>query len=341
MSDLKSLGRYQIRGVLGQGAMGLVYEGLDPKLNRRVAIKTILTRKLSPDAARMATVRFEREVKAVARLNHPNVVQVYDFATEGDLAYIVMEFVQGKELKDFLDANERFDLKRIFGVMAELLSALDFAHEAGIIHRDVKPANVMVTVDGHSKLTDFGVARFTEPDASQIDMTRAGQLIGTPSYMSPEQIQGQTIDRRSDVFSAGILLYQLLTWKKPFSGSQWELAKKIIEDDPVWPSKVVEIPPEIDRVVARAMAKQPERRYQTARKFAEALQRVAEGKAPEEPGEIVPTGKASEAEQEFWDGVKDSTDADEIALYMEQFPNGAFVALAQKRIAELSAKKKK
>jgi serine/threonine protein kinase len=340
MSDLKSLGRYQIRGVLGQGAMGLVYEGLDPKLNRRVAIKTILTRKLSPDAARMATVRFEREVKAVARLNHPNVVQVYDFATEGDLAYIVMEFVQGKELKDFLDANERFDLKRIFGVMAELLSALDFAHEAGIIHRDVKPANVMVTVDGHSKLTDFGVARFTEPDASQIDMTRAGQLIGTPSYMSPEQIQGQTIDRRSDVFSAGILLYQLLTWKKPFSGSQWELAKKIIEDDPVWPSKVVEIPPEIDRVVARAMAKQPERRYQTARKFAEALQRVAEGKAPEEPGEIVPTGKASAAEQEFWDGVKDSTDADEIALYMEQFPNGAFVALAQKRIAELSAKKK-
>jgi eukaryotic-like serine/threonine-protein kinase len=338
--QLKSLGRYQIRGVLGQGAMGLVYDGLDPKLNRRVAIKTILTRKLSPDAARMATVRFEREVKAVARLNHPNVVQVYDFATEGDLAYIVMEFVQGKELKDFLDANERFDLKSIFRLMGELLSALDFAHEAGIIHRDIKPANVMVAADGHAKLTDFGVARFTEPDASQIDMTRAGQLIGTPSYMSPEQIQGQTIDRRSDVFSAGILFYQLLTWKKPVSGSQWELAKKIIEDDPVWPSKVVEIPPELDRVVARAMAKQPERRYQSARKFAEALQRVAEGKAPEEPGEILPTGKASEAEQEFWDGVKDSTDADEIALYVEQFPNGAFVGLAQKRIGELTGKKK-
>jgi eukaryotic-like serine/threonine-protein kinase len=198
----------------------------------------------------------------------------------------------------------------------------------------------MVAADGHAKLTDFGVARFTEPDASQIDMTRAGQLIGTPSYMSPEQIQGQTIDRRSDVFSAGILFYQLLTWKKPFSGSQWELAKKIIEDDPVWPSKVVEIPPELDRVVARAMAKQPERRYQSARKFAEALQRVAEGKAPEEPGEILPTGKASEAEQEFWDGVKDSTDADEIALYVEQFPNGAFVGLAQKRIGELTGKKK-
>jgi eukaryotic-like serine/threonine-protein kinase len=337
--QLKSLGRYQIRGVLGQGAMGLVYDGLDPKLNRRVAIKTILTRKLSPDAARMATVRFEREVKAVARLNHPNVVQVYDFGTEGDLAYIVMEFVQGKELKDYLDTNERFDLMRIFRLMGELLGALDFAHEAGIVHRDVKPANVMFTADGHAKLTDFGVARFTEPDASQIDMTRAGQLIGTPSYMSPEQIQGQTIDRRSDVFSAGILLYQLLTWKKPFSGSQWELAKKIIEDDPVWPSKVVEIPPELDRVVARAMAKQPERRYQTARKFAEALQRVAEGKAPEEPGEILPTGKASEAELEFWDGVKDSTDADEIALYIEQFPNGAFVALAQQQIAKLRGKK--
>ena len=341
MSELKSLGRYQIRGVLGQGAMGLVYDGLDPKLNRRVAIKTILTRKLSPEAAKMATLRFEREVKAVARLNHPNVVQVYDFGTEGDLAYIVMEFVQGKELKDFLDGDERFDLKRIFRLMAELLGALDFAHEAGIVHRDVKPANVMFGADGHAKLTDFGVARFTEPDPSQIDMTRAGQIIGTPSYMSPEQIQGQTIDRRSDIFSAGILFYQLLTWKKPFSGSQWELAKKIIEDDPVWPSKVVEIPPEIDRIVARAMAKEPARRYQSARKFAEALQRVAEGKAPEEPGEIVPTGKASEAEQEFWDGVKDSTDADEIALYIEQFPNGAFVAQAQKRITELTAKKKK
>ncbi len=348
MSELKSLGRYRIQGVLGQGAMGLVYDGLDPKLDRRVAIKTILTRKLSAEAARMATVRFQREVRAVARLNHGNIVQVYDFGTEGDLAYIVMEFIQGKELKDYFDGAERFDLKTIFGLMTELLDALDFAHEAKIIHRDVKPANVMVDAGGRAKLADFGVARFTEPEGDQAEATRAGTIVGTPSYMSPEQIQGQTLDRRTDIFSAGIIFYQLLTWKKPFAGTQWELAKKIIEDDPVWPSTVMQIPPEIDRVVARALAKQPERRYQTARKFAEAIQRIAEGKPPEEPGEAVvqPGTKAKgpapggEAEKEFWDGVKDSDDPDDLELYLEQFPQGTFAALAKKKIAELGKKKK-
>lgn len=335
-SELKSLGRYKIQGVLGKGAMGLVYDGLDPKLDRRVAIKTILTRKLDAEAARMVTVRFEREVRAVARLNHRNIVQVYDFGAEGDLAYIVMEFIQGRELKDYFDANERFDLETIFRLITELLDALDFAHEAGIIHRDVKPANVMIDAGGHAKLTDFGVARFTEPEGNQAEATRAGTIIGTPSYMSPEQIQGQALDRRTDIFSAGIVFYQLLTWQKPFEGSQWGLAKKIIEDDPVWPSSIVQIPPEIDRVVARALAKQPERRYQSARKFAEALQRILEGKPPEEPGEVV---QATEAEKEFWDGVKDSDDPDEVALYIEQFPGGAFVALAQRRIAELGGKK--
>ncbi len=348
MSELKSLGRYQIQGVLGQGAMGLVYDGLDPKLDRRVAIKTILTRKLSPEAAKMATVRFQREVRAVARLNHGNIVQVYDFGNEGDLAYIVMEFIRGKELKDYLDGTERFDLARVFRVMTELLEALDFAHQAKIIHRDVKPANVMVTEAGHAKLADFGVARFTEPEGDQSEKTRAGTIVGTPSYMSPEQIQGQPLDPRTDIFSAGIIFYQLLTWQKPFQGGQWELAKKIIEDDPVWPSVIMQIPPEIDRVVAKALAKQPERRYQTAQKFAEAIQRVAKGKPPEEPGEAVvqpgaaaATGPApgGEADKEFWQGVKDSDDPDDLALYVEQFPQGMFAALAKKRIAKLREKK--
>ncbi len=130
--------------LLGKGAMGLVYDGLDPNLDRRVAIKTILTRKLDAEAARMISVRFEREVRAVARLNHRNIVQVYDFGTEGELAYIVMEHIQGRELKDSFDANERFDLKTAFGLMIELLDALDFAHEAGIVHRDIKPGNVIL-----------------------------------------------------------------------------------------------------------------------------------------------------------------------------------------------------
>src|SRR5438552_2368512 len=155
VKELKSLGRYQIKGVLGKGAMGLVYDGLDPTLDRRVAIKTILTNTLDEATARQYSLRFKREVRAVARLNHPNIVQVYDFGTEGDLAYIVMEYIEGKELKDSFDAKEQFDLGTIFRLMTQLLDALDFAHEAGVIHRDIKPANVMIDTAGHAKLADF------------------------------------------------------------------------------------------------------------------------------------------------------------------------------------------
>ena len=340
MGDLKTLGRYQIRGVLGKGAMGLVYDGLDPTLDRRVAIKTILTSNLDEATARHYSLRFKREVRAVARLNHPNIVQVYDFGTEGDLAYIVMEYIEGRELKDYLDAKERFELGKIFRLMIELLDALDFAHEAGVIHRDVKPANVMLDASGRAKLADFGVARVTEAEGEQGELTRAGAMVGTPSYMSPEQIQGQAIDRRTDIFSAGVLFYHLLTGQKPFDGTGFALAKKIVQDDPVWPSQVVQIPPVIDRVVARALAKAAEQRYQHARSFAADLKRVLEGKAPEEAAAPAPASAAGgEAEQEFWNGVKDSDDPDELQLYLEQFPGGAFVALAQRKLAELRAKK--
>ena len=346
MEELKSLGRYQIQGVLGKGAMGLVYDGLDPNLNRRVAIKTILTRKLDAETARMIGVRFEREVRAVARLNHRNIVQVYDFGTEGELAYIVMEHIQGKELKDFFDAKERFDLKTIFRLMTELLDALEFAHEAGIVHRDIKPGNVMIDADGHAKLTDFGVARVAEPDAEQAEATRAGAMVGTPSYMSPEQIQGQKVDRRTDIFSAGIIFYQFLTGQKPFEGTQFVLQQKIVMEDPVWPSAIVQVPPEFDRVMARALAKDVEHRYQHARDFAAALKRILAGKPPEDPNEVLakplpaapppaPSTQGSEAETEFWNDVKDSDDPEDLMLYVEQFPRGQFVQLAQRRIAQL------
>jgi serine/threonine protein kinase len=341
VEEIKSLGRYQIHGVLGKGAMGLVYDGLDPNLNRRVAIKTILTRKLDPEAARMISVRFEREVRAVARLNHPNIVQVYDFGTEGDLAYIVMEHIQGKELKDYFDANERFDLKKAFGLMIELLDALDFAHEAGIIHRDFKPGNVMIDAAGHAKLTDFGVARVTESEGNQAEATRAGALVGTPSYMSPEQIQGQKVDGRSDIFSAGIIFYQFLTGQKPFEGTQFALQQKIVMEDPIWPSALVQVPREFDRVVARALAKDAEQRYQRARSFGDALKRILAGKPPEDPNEVLsqpppaPIAQGSEAETEFWEGVKDSDDPEDLKLYIEQFPRGVFVQQAKSRIAEL------
>ena len=348
MEDLKSLGRYQIQGVLGKGAMGLVYDGVDPNLGRRVAIKTILTRRLEAEAARMIAVRFEREVRAVARLNHRNIVQVYDFGAEGDLAYIVMEFIQGRELKDYFDANERFELKKAFRLMIELLDALEFAHEAGIVHRDIKPANVMIDAAGHAKLTDFGVARVADP-GDQAEATRAGAMVGTPSYMSPEQIQGQQVDRRTDIFSAGVILYQFLTGQKPFEGTQFVLQQKIVLEDPVWPSAIVQVPPEFDRVVARALAKDVEQRYQSARSFADALNRLLAGKAPEDPDEVLarplppmsspaPAARESEAEAEFWAEVKDSNDPEDLKLYIEQFPQGTYIALAKQRIAELGGK---
>jgi serine/threonine-protein kinase len=345
MAEIKSLGRYKIKGVLGKGAMGLVYDGLDPRLDRRVAIKTIQTATLDEATAKHYAMRFKREVRAVAKVNHPNIVQVYDFGTEGDLAYIVMEYIQGKELKDALDAKQRFDLPTIFRMMGELLGALELAHAAGVIHRDIKPANVMIDAKGHVKLADFGVARVTDPDAEG-EATRMGAVIGTPSYMSPEQTQGQPIDHRTDIFSAGIVFYQLLTGQKPFEGTGWALAKKIIQDDPVWPSALVEVPPAFDRVVARALAKQAEQRYQSARKFADDLKRLAQGKEPEAPAPAsarAPSPSASraggEAEQEFWDEVKDSKDPEDVKLYLEQFPAGVFVDLARSKLAELSAKK--
>jgi serine/threonine-protein kinase len=347
VDELKSLGRYQIQGVLGKGAMGLVYDGLDPNLNRRVAIKTILTSKLDAETARLYSLRFQREVRAVARLNHRNIVQVYDFGAEGDLAYIVMEFIQGKELKDYFDANERFDLKTAFRLMIELLDALEFAHEAGIIHRDIKPGNVMIEAGGHAKLTDFGVARVTDAGGDQGEATRAGAMVGTPSYMSPEQIQGQPIDRRTDIFSAGIIFYQFLTGQKPFEGTQFVLQQKIVMEDPVWPSSIVQVPSEFDRVVARALAKEVEQRYQTARGFADSLKRILEGKPPEDPDEVLsqplpaappppPGAQNNEAEAEFWQEVKDSDDPEDLKLYLEQFPRGVFVEQAKRRIAALS-----
>ncbi len=341
-SELKSLGRYAVRGVLGKGAMGLVYDGHDAQLDRRVAIKTIITRNLDAATAKHYEMRFRREVRAVARLNHPNIVQVYDFGTEGELAYIVMEYIQGRELKDMLDAKEGLELGKIFKLMGELLDALDFAHEAGVIHRDVKPANVMIDAQGHAKLADFGVARVTETEGDQGEATKVGAMVGTPSYMSPEQIQGQTIDRRTDVFSAGILFYQLLTGQKPFEGTGMGLAMKIVQNDPVPPTKLVQIPPVIDAVVARALAKEADKRYQTARAFATDLKLILEGKPPKEaaqPAKAAQTKAGGEAEKEFWEGVKDSDDPDEVELYLEQFPDGTFAGEAQSKLAKLRAKK--
>jgi eukaryotic-like serine/threonine-protein kinase len=366
--ELKTLGRYNIERTLGKGAMGVVYEGIDPKLNRRVAIKTILKSHLDPDTAKDYSMRFSREAQAVARLNHPHIVQVYDFAEEGDVAYLVMEFIRGKELKNFFDANERFDIKEAVRIMCELLDALDFAHNAGIIHRDIKPANVMLDAQARTKLTDFGVARVQDSDRTQAERTQAGTMVGTPAYMSPEQITGGTIDKRSDVFSAGIILYQFLTGEKPFTGGgAWTIAKKIIQEDPPAPSSLNNaVTPFFDAVVNKALSKNAETRYQSAKDFGVALKRALEGRGEEEDSDKTIVGEMTappsmrpapqprpsaavggggtqsgttagneEVELEFWRAIKDGTDPDDFELYVQQFPTGIYAALAKRKVAKL------
>ncbi len=348
----QTLGRYQLERVLGKGAMGIVYEALDPKLHRKVAIKTILISQLDEETAKDFSMRFVREAHAVARLNHPNIVQVYDFGEEGDIAYLVMEFIRGDELKSTLSTGGQFDRKECVRIMSELLDALDFAHEAGVIHRDIKPANVMLDSQGRTKLTDFGVARVTDSDRTHAERTQAGTVVGTPAYMSPEQLQGLPIDRRTDVFSAGVILYQFLTGQKPFTGEgAWTVQKKIVQDDPPAPSSInVALSPEFDRVVAKALAKDPNQRFATAREFSQALRRAAEGKPalPEvEPTLVVPRDapasqtthpealRSGEMELEFWRSIKDSNDANDFELYVRQFPQGVYASLAARKAAKL------
>ena len=364
-ADLKRLGRYDIVSVLGKGAMGVVYAGMDPRLHRKVAIKTILKSSLDEDTAREYTMRFDREAQAVARLNHPNIVQVYDFGAEGEVAYIVMEFIQGKELKDFFDANERFDIKEAVHIMGELCEALHFAHEAGIIHRDIKPANVMIDNKGRVKLADFGVARITDADRSASEKTQAGAIVGTPAYMSPEQIEGGEIDRRTDIFSTGIILYQFLTGEKPFTGtSTWTIAKKILQDEPVMPSRLnTNISPLFDAIIKKALAKNMNARYQNARDLGADLKNALEGKATTDDSDktvvgslkfdaslppaaiaATPAGASGshagqtgtqEVELEFWRSIKDGNDADDFDLYVKQFPDGIYAALAKRKSAKL------
>jgi len=280
MDELKQLGRYEIVRVLGSGAMGVVYEAHDSKLHRRVAIKTIIkSAMVDADQAADYSERFMREAQAVARLNHPNIVTVYDFGEEGDVAYFVMEFIQGHELKEHLDGGVQFSLQKSLGLMIELLGALDYAHSQGIVHRDIKPANIMIDQLGRSKLTDFGVVKMLDNQEG----TQAGTMVGTPGYMSPEQILGTAVSPRSDIFAAGVVLYQLLTWKKPFTGEGvFTIQQKIVNENHAPPSTLnANLPPFLDQVINKALAKKPEQRYSRASEFADDLKRfLATGSAP-------------------------------------------------------------
>jgi serine/threonine-protein kinase len=269
-----SIGKYALRQLLGKGAMGAVFEGFDPIIGRRLAIKTVRIPELDEAEAQAALARFKREAQAAGRLNHPNIVAVFDYGETPDSAYIVMEFVEGTSLKQLLDRNERFPLAEIVRLMRALLAGLQYSHERGVVHRDIKPANLMLTPAGELKIADFGIAWIENSS-----LTQAGTLMGTPSYMSPEQFMGQIVDARSDIYSAGVLLYQLLTGEKPFDGGFTAIMHKVLNSDPPPPSVLsVTVPPAFDPVVQKAMAKQPALRFASAAEFSAALQAAFEQK---------------------------------------------------------------
>ncbi|GAA0970494.1 Stk1 family PASTA domain-containing Ser/Thr kinase [Acrocarpospora macrocephala] len=271
-------GRYELDGVVGRGGMAEVYRARDIRLDRIVAIKT-----LRSDLARDHTfqARFRREAQSAASLNHPAVVAVYDTGedmTDGTpVPYIVMEYVDGRTLRDLLRADRRLLPERAAELVDGILRALDYSHRGGIVHRDIKPANIMVTRNGEVKVMDFGIARAMADSAAT--MTQTAQVIGTAQYLSPEQARGERVDARSDIYSTGCVLYELLTGQPPFTGdSPVAIAYQHVREDPIPPSRIdPEIPRWCDAIVLKAMAKDPVQRYQSAAEMRADLQRAVQG----------------------------------------------------------------
>jgi serine/threonine protein kinase len=275
------LGRYEVVRELGKGAMGIVYLAKDPLIGRLVALKTIrASGNVDEDEAKEFQQRFIREAQAAGILNHPAIVTVHDIGTdESGTSFIAMEYVEGQNLKEILSQGRALSFDQIADLISQVADALDFAHAKGIVHRDVKPANVIMVEGNRAKITDFGIAKIA---SSQANLTTTGQFLGTPNYMAPEQIKGLPVDGRSDLFSLGICLYECLTRRKPFGGDSLTTISYKIVHEPFPPLREVnpQIPEGYEEVVARCLSKDPARRYQRGRDFASALRAVARGEKP-------------------------------------------------------------
>jgi len=271
---ISQLGRYEVLSELGQGAMGVVYKAKDPLIDRIVAIKTI-NLGLAQEDKEEYEGRFYQEAKAAGRLNHPNIVTIYDVGKSGDIAYIAMEFLQGRELRDVLRENDGLlPVEQVLDMVAQVASGLAYAHEYGIVHRDIKPSNIMLIRDGHVKITDFGIARM----ASSAVRTQTGMVLGSPKYMSPEQVLGKQIDQRSDIFSLGVMLYEMLTGEAPFVGDNVNsIMFQTLNLVPAAPGTLnSKVPDMLNFIVAKALTKERDDRYQNAQDFAADLRACRE-----------------------------------------------------------------
>jgi len=289
MATPTKIGRYEILEELGHGAMGAVYKARDPMMDRTVAVKTVLASALAGPAAEEYRERFLREARAAGRFSHPGIVTVHDVGEYEGTPYLVMEYITGRTLAQELEAGNRFDFDRIYEIGREIAEALGYAHAHGVIHRDIKPANIMMAVPprggvARAKVTDFGVAKLT---AAQVTVT--GQLLGTPSFMPPEQFTGVPLDGRSDLFSLGVILYWMATGDKPFTGDTiTAVSYKIVHTDIVPPRKInPAIPAAFEQVILKLLQKDPSMRYATGEALAEDLTALREGRAPKAAEETV------------------------------------------------------
>lgn len=276
MSTPERIGKYEIHGELGRGGMAVVYRALEPVMRRPTALKVVRKSELDPAQAGMLLERFKREAQAAGSLQHSNIVAVYEFGEDEEHAWIAMELVEGRPLRQHLREGWRPDLSRLPQVLEQLLEALDYSHSRGVIHRDVKPGNVLISDMGVAKMTDFGIARI-----ERSDMTQQGEVLGTPYYMAPEQYEGAPTDERTDIYSAGVIVYEVLTGRRPFEGQGGPLMHQILKTPPP-PASTFEprLPVTIDMVLARALAKKPANRFRGAREFLDALKNAFPGEAP-------------------------------------------------------------
>jgi len=260
----QKIGKYEIQGVLGRGGMGIVYKAFDPAIHRQVAIKTITKSAMDPSELQYAIARFRHEAQAVGRLTHPRIAAIYDYGEDENLAYIVMELVHGRSLYDHLQNNAKFDLPEVGEIIRQLLDGLGYAHAQGVVHRDIKPSNLLINDDGRIKISDFGIAHIDNSSLTQV-----GEIMGSPGYMSPEQFTGDEPDSRTDLYSVGVIAYELLAGRKPFTGSNVEIMRQVIGERPPNPSGFNPlISAQLDWATHKALAKNREERFQSAREFA-------------------------------------------------------------------------
>ena len=267
------IGRYKIVRELGRGAMGVVYHAIDPNIGRPVAIKTIqLGQGRKPEDVERMRERLFREARSAGMLSHPGIVTIYDVEQQGDLAYIAMEYVDGPTLDQVMNEPSPMAHERMFSILAQTAVALDYAHSKGTVHRDIKPANIMIAKDGTTKITDFGIAKI----AATEHLTVTGAIVGTPHYMSPEQVQGQTVDGRSDQFSLAVIAYELMTGEKPFGGEHLTtVAYKIVAEEAALPHRLnPTLGSGIEGVLRKGLSKRPDSRYRTCQEFTESFEKA-------------------------------------------------------------------